>query len=107
MGTARAGLYMAGTCEGPEGRLTPNITPDPRTGIGDWSGEELNRFLETGRRPDGSYTGRVMAEVLGTSCMRLTAYDRQSLATYLRSVPPVRHNLKALCAPFDESEFYD
>ena len=107
LGTPRADRYLAGTCSGPEGRLTPNITPDRQTGIGDWSSEGLSRFLETGRRPDGSFTGSIMAEVLGTSCMRLTAYDRQSLATYLQSVPPIRHNLDVLCAPYDDSQFYD
>jgi mono/diheme cytochrome c family protein len=107
LGTPRASHYLAGTCDGPDGRLTPNITPNRQTGIGDWSVEQLGHFLETGRRPDGSFTGSVMAEVLGTSCVRLTAYDRRALATYLRSVPPVDQDLNTLCAPFDDSGFYD
>lgn len=107
LGTPQADHYLAGTCAGPDGRLTPNITPDRPTGIGDWTREELSRFLETGRRPDGSFTGGLMVEVLGTSCMRLTAYDRQSLATYLQSVPPIQHNLNTLCAPYDDSLYYD
>ena len=32
-----------------------NITPDPDTGIGGWSGEEFIRALKHGRAPDGSY----------------------------------------------------
>lgn len=107
LGMPRAGHYLAGTCEGPDGRLTPNITPHRQTGIGDWSHEELNRFLATGRRPDGSFTGSLMVEVLGTSCMRLTPYDRESLAIYLQSVPSVRQDLDSLCAPYDDAHFYD
>lgn len=107
LGIPRADYYLAGTCSGPEGRLTPNITPDRQTGIGDWSREELDRFLATGRCPDGSFTGMLMLEVLGTSCMRLTEYDRQSLVTYLQSVQPVWHDLARRCAPYDDALFYD
>ena len=99
--------YLAGTCDGPEDRLTPNITPDRQTGIGSWSCEQLSRFLASGRKPDGSFTGGLMAEVLGTSCMRLTRYDREALVTYLQGVAPVHHDLNALCRPYDDSGFYD
>jgi mono/diheme cytochrome c family protein len=107
LGIPRADHYLAGTCTGPDGRLTPNITPDRQTGIGSWTSEELTRFLESGRKPDGSFTGGLMAEVLGTSCMRLTGYDRQSLVTYLQTVAPVQHNLDVLCRPYDDSILYD
>jgi mono/diheme cytochrome c family protein len=107
LGMPLADHYLAGTCEGPEGRLTPNITPDRQTGIGNWSCEQLSRFLASGRKPDGSFTGGLMAEVLGTSCMRLTRYDREALVTYLQSVAPVHNDLNALCRPYDDSGFYD
>jgi mono/diheme cytochrome c family protein len=107
LGIPIAGQYLAGTCTGPEGRRTPNITPDRETGIGDWTYEELTRFLETGRKPDGRFTQGLMAEVLGTSCMRLSEFDRRSLATYLQSIPPVHNDLDVLCAPFDDTPFYE
>jgi mono/diheme cytochrome c family protein len=107
LGTPRTDRFLAGTCSGPDGRVTPNITPDRQTGIGTWTGAELSRFLGSGLRPDGSFTGSIMAEVLGTSCMRLTADDRLALATYLQSVPPIPHNLDALCAAYDDALFYD
>jgi mono/diheme cytochrome c family protein len=107
LGMPLADHYLAGTCEGPEGRLIPNITPDRETGIGSWSCEQLSRFLASGRKPDGSFTGGLMAEVLGTSCMRLTRYDREALVTYLQSVAPVHHDLNVLCRPYDDSGFYD
>lgn len=107
LGIPRVDYYLAGSCTGPEGKLTPNITPDRQTGIGSWTREQLIRFLETGRRPDGSFSGGLMMEVLGTSCMRLSGYDRESLATYLLSVQPVQHDLGALCTPYDDTLFYD
>ena len=103
MGASRRDRYLAGTCEGPDARPVPNITPDKETGIGKWSYKQLETFLGTGRKPDGTFTGSLMAEVLGTSCMRLTRQDLHSLAIYLQSVPPIHYDLDALCAPFDDS----
>ena len=34
-----------------------------------------------------------MSEVLATSSMSLTEADRQALATYLRSLPPIHHDI--------------
>ena len=99
--------YLAGTCNGPEGRVVPNITPDRATGIGGWSQQQLTDFLGSGRRPDGSMTGSLMLEVLGTGGMRLSEPDRQALAVYLLSLPPVDHNLAVFCAPFDDAAFYE
>ena len=107
LGTPRHDRYLAGTCTGPDGRRVPNITPDRETGIGHWTCEELMTFLKTGRRPDGSYTDSLMAEVLGTSCMRLTGDDLHSLVIYLQSLPPIHNDLDALCAPFDDSVFFE
>jgi mono/diheme cytochrome c family protein len=107
MGAPRRDHYLAGTCEGPNGKRVPNITPDRETGIGRWTYEELSTFLATGKRPDGRYTDSLMAEVLGNSCMQLTAYDLQSMATYLQSVPPIQYDLDTLCAQFDDSFVYE
>jgi mono/diheme cytochrome c family protein len=107
LGAPRSDRYLAGTCMGPEGRRVPNITPDRETGIGDWTYEELRTFLKAGRKPDGSYTDSLMAEVLGTSCMRLTEYDLDALATYLQSLPPISNDLDTLCSPFDDTFMYE
>ena len=64
-------------------------------------------FLRTGKRPNGVFTGSLMAEVLGTSSMRLTGEDLQSLATYLLSLPPIHNDLDTLCAPFDDAFIYE
>ena len=107
LGASRHDLYLAGTCTGPDDRRVPNITPDRETGIGHWTHEELMTFLGTGKKPDGSFTDSLMAEVLGTSCMRLTGPDLQALAIYLRSLAPIHNDLDTLCAPYDDAFVYD
>ena len=55
--TARGGEPFAGGLEmkTPFGTLyTPNITPDPETGIGKWSADDFWRALHDGRSRDGS-----------------------------------------------------
>ncbi|MBT7759533.1 MAG: cytochrome c, partial [Rhodospirillaceae bacterium] len=36
-GAMQPSRFLAGTTEGPDGDLVANITPDPKTGIGEWS----------------------------------------------------------------------
>jgi len=107
MGAPRRDRYLAGTCAGPDKWRVPNITPDRETGIGNWTYEQLMAFLRTGKRPDGAFTGSLMVEVLGTSCMRLTGDDLHSLSIYLQSLPPIHNDLDAMCAPFDDSFIYE
>jgi mono/diheme cytochrome c family protein len=102
LGGLRNDLYLAGSRNGPGGARAPNITPDPHTGIGNWSHQDLTTFLATGQRPDGRYTQGVMAEVLARSVMSLTENDRRSLATYLLSIPPVRHDVDSPLDPFED-----
>jgi mono/diheme cytochrome c family protein len=103
LGGARAGRYLAGTRGGPDGVTVPNITPDPATGIGEWTTGELFTYLSIGRRPDGRYASQPMLEVLGTSIMPLTESDRHALASYLRSLSPVRHDVYTRYDPFTPS----
>lgn len=107
LGAPRPSHYLAGTREGPEGNQVPNITPDSDTGIGQWSHRGMSTFLATGRRPDARYTGALMAEVLGTSTMQLTEYDRHSLATFLRSLPPIYHDLHFKFDPFADPHYFE
>src|SRR5262249_47427672 len=37
MGALKLDMAFAGSVDGPEGQLAPNMTPDSKTGIGDWS----------------------------------------------------------------------
>jgi mono/diheme cytochrome c family protein len=107
LGGPRMDQYLAGTNAGPDGTRVPNITPDKETGIGDWSHEELETFLSSGRKPDGCYSASLMMEVLGTSCMRLTRDDQHALAIYLSSLRPIHNDLDAVEDPFQGPDFYE
>jgi mono/diheme cytochrome c family protein len=94
------------TMQGPEGPVGPelagrtepieepgvfnaypdNITPDPQTGIGNWTDEELIRAIREGLRPDGTIIGPPMPITL---YRHLSDSDVQAIVAYLRAVPPV------------------
>jgi mono/diheme cytochrome c family protein len=97
-GGLETSLAMSGTTDGPDGQKVPNITPDADTGIGSWSAKDIVRVLRTGQLPDGDFVGSAMGEVVnGTS--KLTDADRQAIAVYLLSLPPVANpDVKAVKA---------
>lgn len=89
LGALRAERAFSGNIGGPAGENAPNITPDPATGIGDWSLDEIETLLKTGMTPDSDFVGSGMrAVVRGTS--QLTDADRHAIAVYLKSVTPIR-----------------
>jgi mono/diheme cytochrome c family protein len=88
--------FLAGTPKGPEDQAMPNVTPDPDTGIGKWSVEEIAEYLGTGNKPDGDVAGGLMGEVIdGTLAgyKDLTQADRLAIAQYLKSIPAVRNKI--------------
>ncbi|MAO40338.1 MAG: hypothetical protein CMK70_08970 [Pseudohongiella sp.] len=53
---SKGGLSGGLGIESPFGTFyASNITPDPSTGIGDWSGQDVVRAIKHGRSPDGSF----------------------------------------------------
>jgi mono/diheme cytochrome c family protein len=94
-GALRRDRWFAGSVDGPEGELAPNITPDADTGIGEWSQTDLVYFLETGFKPDGDDTQGLMAEVIEHGYAQLTREDRQAIAEYVRSLPTIRNKVQA------------
>ncbi len=71
----------------------PNLTPDPETGLGKWSEADLVKAVRTGERPDG----RVLAPVMPYhSYARLTDADARALASYLKSLKPIRNQVPAM-----------
>ncbi len=73
----------------PFGLFRPsNITPDVETGIGAWSDLELARVIRTGVRRDGELSIFMKLAVGDTSDEDLAA-----IVSYLRSVPPVQHEI--------------
>jgi mono/diheme cytochrome c family protein len=88
--------FLAGNPKGPEDQAMPNITPDPDTGIGKWSVEEIADYLGSGNKPDGDVAGGLMAEVIdGTLAgyKDLTQADRVAIAQYLKTLPPIRNKI--------------
>jgi len=85
---------FAGTTDGPDGAVVPNITPDRKTGIGRWSERDIAYYLETGMTPDGDFAGDVMADVIDNGLRHLTDEDRRAIATYLKSLPPIEHAVR-------------
>ena len=77
------------TFDEPEFKVTAsNITPDPDTGIGKWSDDDIRKLLRTGVRPDG----RMVAPIMPTAFyVALTERDLDAIVAYLRSVPAVKN----------------
>jgi cytochrome c553 len=66
-----------------------NLTPDPDTGLGNWTEEQIVTALRTGARPDG----RVLAPIMPfMNLASLTDEDAIAIARYLKSLPAVRND---------------
>lgn len=87
LGAPDSDRYLAGSRGGIEGVKAPNITPDPETGIGQWSTDDILALLKDGLTPDGDFVGGPMAEIVHNTA-RLTDDDRRAIATYLKTVAP-------------------
>jgi mono/diheme cytochrome c family protein len=83
--------WLAGSIEGPEGELAPNLTPDPETGIGRWERSELVFFLKDGVHPDGESTGGLMKEMVLNGYRLMPTADLEAIAVYLESLAPARN----------------
>ena len=70
----------------PEGEgWVPNIT---QKALADYSAEDVSYLLETGRTPDGEALGSSMIPVIRNTS-QLSAEDRDAMAAYIKSLPPV------------------
>ncbi|GLQ07069.1 c-type cytochrome [Sneathiella chinensis] len=87
-------LFMAGAIGGGEGELVPNITPDPATGIGDWTKGDLASFLETGMKPNFDDVQGTMGDVITYSTSHLSLEDREAMAAYLLSLPAIINKIE-------------
>jgi mono/diheme cytochrome c family protein len=101
MGGLQTEMAYAGSVEGPEGELAPNITPDTATGIGEWSIPDLVWFLQTGLKPDGDDTQGLMSELITNGYKDLSDADLRAIAVYLRSLKPIHNKVVAKDAKKD------
>jgi mono/diheme cytochrome c family protein len=94
MGATDEDLRYAGSADGPEGELAPNITPHETTGIGKWSTTDMVWFLQTNILPDGDGTQGLMAEVIDKGYRHMEESDLKAIAVYLESLPPIENEVK-------------
>jgi mono/diheme cytochrome c family protein len=79
---------FAGNEAVPDSESAPNISSHRVEGIGKWSLDDIEYFLDIGMLPDGDSTGGAMSGVVDDSTSKLTKEDRLAIATYLKSVAP-------------------
>jgi mono/diheme cytochrome c family protein len=87
-GIVESRAYSGGPAPEGDGKI-PNITPDPETGIGNWSEDEIVEFFATGFTPEFDSVGGSMAEVQ-RNLAALTPEDRKAIAVFLKSLPPIK-----------------
>ncbi len=96
LGVPNRDLYFAGMKVGPLGDEIPNITPDKRTGIGEWSQDEIADLTLTGIKPNLDNVQGLMEEViLGASrgYKNMTREDALAIADYLKSIRPIANKI--------------
>jgi mono/diheme cytochrome c family protein len=69
-----------------QGWFAPDITTDPRRGIGSWSADDLVTYLKTGHNRFAAATGPMADEVVHSSS-KMTDADLHAVATYLKDQP--------------------
>jgi hypothetical protein len=67
--------------------VSRNITPDPETGIGAWTDDEIARAIQEGVSRDGSALFPIMPYL---NFRNMTDEDVASLVVFLRTLPPVK-----------------
>jgi mono/diheme cytochrome c family protein len=74
----------------------PNLTPDKATGLGNWTTAQIVTALTTGNTPEG----RLLAPSMPwREYSNLTASDAQAIAAFLKSLPPVQHQVPGPFGP--------
>src|SRR5204862_4824613 len=98
--TAAGGQMLAGgrALATPFGTFySPNITPDPETGVGRWTDAQFLRALREGVRTDGANYFPVFPY---TSFTGITDSDALAIKAYLFSLPAVRQQNRPHDMPF-------
>jgi len=76
---------------------TPNITPDPETGIGSWSEADFVRAMQQGVAPDGTHYYPAFPY---TAYTRMRRPDVVALWVFLKRQPPVKRANREHDLPF-------
>lgn len=70
--------------------FAPNITDDPRRGLGSWSIDDIAAYLKTGHNKTTAGNG-LMAETINLSTSKMSDDDLKAIATYLKDRPGDKH----------------
>jgi len=70
---------------------TPNITPDPETGIGSWSDDDIKKAITQAVTPEGQKLSPPMPYPFFKN---MTDEDLDAVVAYLRTVPPVKNQVE-------------
>lgn len=68
-----------------------NLTPDPETGIGNWSAKDFVKTMRTGRHP--SIDRNIMPPMPWSDYGQLSDRDLLSIFAYLQSLKPVKNDV--------------
>ena len=74
-----------------------NITSDKETGLGNWTDDEIARAIREGIRKDGTALFPVMPY---PEFAKLDDEDLASIVVYVRTIPPVKHEVPKRNLPF-------
>ncbi len=78
-----------------------NLTPDAETGLGKWTSAQIAQAIRTGNRPDGR---QLVAAMPWLNYSVLTDADAMAIATYLKTLTPVKHVVPKPVAPGVEAK---
>jgi mono/diheme cytochrome c family protein len=80
---------------------SPNISPDKKTGIGEWTPDEFYKMMHTGKSRTGDLLYPAMPFAAYT---KMTRSDVDAIFAYLRTVPPVHrpNTPQALRFPYND-----
>ena len=83
--------------------MGPNLTPDRKTGLGNWTKDEMMTAIQTGVRPDG----RILSPIMPWRAYAgLTKSDAGAIVDYLRSLPPVSHEVPGPFGPDEKPAIF-
>lgn len=90
---SRVGIAWTRTSDGetPGLAFPPNLTPDPETGLGRWSEQQIVDALRAGVGPDGHRR----LELMPWAAYGANLYDEdlRAIAAYLKSLAPIRREI--------------
>lgn len=81
--------------------FSANLTPDDQTGLGRWSADDFYRAMNEGKRPGGA---RLYPAFPYTHFTLITREDSDAIFAYLKTLDPVRQDVKPPQFPFPLNE---